>query len=120
MNSVGQVFAEGCDVGKVKKYDVWDYFCMMLPPKCLRLWVGETNRQLGKHNFAPTTFHEAVKFLGILLLITRFEFGSRRDLWSAFRRSNYIPAANLGKTGISKNRFDQLLKCWRWSHQPEQ
>ena len=75
---------------------------------------------MGKHNFAPTTFHEAVKFLGILLLITRFEFGSQRDLWSAFRRSNYIPAANLGKTGISKNRFDQLIKCWRWSHQPEQ
>jgi hypothetical protein len=49
---------------------------------------------------------------------TRLEFTNRPSLWSS-KCSKYIPAVELGKTGISCQRFDDLWKCIRFSSQPE-
>ena len=43
------------------------------------------------------------KLLGIIILITRFEFTSRASLWSRASISKYIPARKLGMTtGMSR------------------
>lgn len=60
-----------------------------------------------------------LKFFGLCILVTRFEFGSRRELWSMARPSKYIPSPVLGKTGMPRNRFDDIFTSLRFSHQPE-
>ena len=64
---------------------------------------------------------EMVKFMGLCILITRFQFLSRQDLWSQTARSKYVPAFKLGQlTGIARNRFDMIWSCLRWIHKPKQ
>ena len=83
--------------------------------------VSETNQQLEKHDIEGTTKGEILKFFGVCILITRFEFGRRLSLWAAAAApSKYVPAAALGKTGMSRNRFDQVWKHIRFSQQPEE
>ena len=49
-----------------------------------------------------------LKYFGIMILATRYEFGSRADLWSTTNTSKYVEAPCLGKkTGMSRNRFDK-------------
>ena len=55
---------------------------------------------------------------GILILSTRYEFGSRASLWSINPFSKYRPAPAFGKTGMSRARFDDLWGCLSFSEQP--
>ena len=49
---------------------------------------------------------EFYKLLGIIILITRFEFITRASLWSRAPIRKYIPAPNLGmNTGMSSPRI---------------
>ena len=62
---------------------------------------------------------EFYKLLGILILITRFEFTSRASLWSRTTGSKFIPAPRIGETtGMPRHRFDELWSNLRWSDQP--
>ena len=61
-----------------------------------------------------------VKFLGIILLITRTKWKKRRELWATQATFKYIPTMNLGRTGISWHRYVELWKAVRWSDQPEE
>ena len=61
---------------------------------------------------------EIVKFFGVMLLATRFEFGSRASLWSNVTTNKYIPAPSFGQTGMPRKRFDDLWMCIRFSEQP--
>lgn len=62
---------------------------------------------------------EFYMLLGIIILITRFDFRSRVSIWSCVPISKYIPAPKLGMTtGISRPRFDELWSVLRWSNQP--
>ena len=98
-----------------------EYFLFMIPPKQLNLSVSKTKQQLEKYGIEETTKGEILKFFGVCILITRFEFGRRLSLWAAAAApSKYVPAAALGKTGMSRNRFDQLWKLIRFSQQPEE
>jgi Transposase IS4 len=63
------------------------------------------------------TLGELLRFIGVQLLSTRFEFGSRAHLWSTIG-SNYIPAASFGKSGMARSRFDTLWTCLTFSEQP--
>ena len=97
-----------------------DYFFLMFPPKQLSLMVELTNIQLAQKGKKLTTKGEIVRFLGVCILITRFECpGGRRTLWSKKPISKYIPAPALGKTEMSRPRFDDLWSCIRFSRQPE-
>jgi hypothetical protein len=95
-----------------------DYFLLMFPPSQLTLITTLTSEQLIKDNKKPTTKGEILKFFGMLILITRFEFSNRSSLWSNVAPSKYIPAPALGKTGMSRHRFDHLMKHIRFSRQP--
>jgi Transposase IS4 len=94
------------------------YFMAMFPPKELSLIVVETNIQFQNSNLPPTSKGEVLKFFGVLILMTRFEFDSRQRLWLRSRISKYIPAPQLGDTGISRDRFDALWRHIRFSSQP--
>ena len=65
-----------------------------------------------------TSAGEIVKFFGVMLLATRFEFGSRVSLWSNVTTNKYIPAPSFGQTGMPRKRFDDLWMCIRFSEQP--
>ena len=65
-----------------------------------------------------TSAGEIVKFFGVMLLATRFEFGSRASLWSNVTTNKYIPAPSFGQTGMPRKRFDDLWMCIRFSEQP--
>jgi hypothetical protein len=91
----------------------------MFPPKQLSDMVHWTNVQLNKASLKETTPSEILKFFGILILMTKFAFTSRASLWNTVAWSKYLPAPQFGLTGMSKQRFKDLFKSMRWSHQPE-
>ena len=41
-------------------------------------------------------------------------------MWGTIAPSKYVPAAALGRTGMSRNRFDELWKHIRFSEQPDE
>ena len=62
-----------------------------------------------------------IKFFGVIILGTRFILGSRRDLWSKTSVSRLLDSPSFQKrTGVSRNRFDALWSCIRFSEQPEE
>ena len=61
---------------------------------------------------------EIVKFFGVMLLVTQFEFGSRASLWSNMSTNKHIPAPLFGLTGMPQKQFDDLWMCIRLSDQP--
>ena len=64
---------------------------------------------------------EFYKLLGIIILITRFEFTTRASLFSRAPIIKYIPAPKLGMTtGISRPQFDKLWSALQWSEQPKE
>ena len=97
-----------------------EYFLFMIPPKQLNLSVSKTKQQLEKHGIEGTAKGEILKFFGVCILITRFEFGRRSSLWVTTVPSKYVPVAALGRIGMSRNIFDQLWKHIRFAQQPEE
>ena len=91
----------------------------MFPPQRLTLTTQLASEQLRTANKSPTTTGEMMKFFGLLILIAKFEFGSRASLWSTTAPSKHIPAPQLGRTGMSRHRFDATWKAIRFSRQPD-
>ena len=114
---VGEVIIRNSD--KPNKYSRFDYLLFMFPPEEIKLIVRLTNTQFEKHSMRTTTIGEILKFFGVWVLSTRFEFGSRSSLWSNIAPSKYVPAPAFGKTGLSRNRFDHLWRHIRFSDQQD-
>ena len=91
----------------------------MIPSELIKLIVRLTNLKLGNDSMRATTIGEILKFFGIWVLSTRFEFGSCASLWSNTTSSKYLPAPDFGKTGISRNRFDHIWQHIRFSDQQD-
>ena len=89
-----------------------------LPPEQLQLILQLTNNELAMARKNYTMAGEIVKFFGVMLLVTWFEFGSRASVWSNTSTNKYIPAPLFGLTGMPRNRFDDLWMCIRFSVQP--
>ena len=86
-----------------------DFFMLMFPPKQLEKMVLYTNDELEKKDGENMSKSELIKFLGLCILITRFQFSSRRNLWSTTATSRYVPAFRLGQlTGMSRCWFDEI------------
>jgi len=102
---------------RARDWSRFDCFMDMFPTLHLLNIVCETNIQSNKRQEKLTTSEEIIKLFGVLILITRFEFGSRASLWSTVQQYKYIPTASLGRTGMSRNRFDHLFACLRFSKQ---
>ena len=91
---------------------------MLFPPEQLQLILQLTNIELTMMRKNYTTAGEIVKFFGVMLLVTRFEFGYRASLWSSMTTNKYISAPSFGLTGMPQKRFDDLWMCIRFSDQP--
>ena len=94
----------------------------MFPPRQLTLMLQQTNLQLRKQHAQEVSKSELLKFFGLLILTTRFQFQSRRDLWNTnwldpFNK--YVPSPQFGRTGMSRHRFDTIWNCLRFSQQPD-
>ncbi len=97
-----------------------DFFLLMFPDDQLTEMLSLTNRELRKRGAPDLTMPELLKFFGILILSTRFEFGSRSELWSRTAPSKYRPAPAFGRCGMPRHRFDILFTAIKWSHQPDE
>lgn len=108
----------GCDTAKT--FGPFEYFMMLFPETVLQMIVVYTNVLLISKGLAATSAGEILTFFGTLLLGTFFKFGDRRSLWSKRSDSDnpYIPAPNFGRTGLSRDRFNQLFVNIRFSSQP--
>ncbi len=97
-----------------------DYFLLMFPEDQLTAMLTLTNRALRKQRAPDVNMSELLKFFGLLILSTRFEFGSCAELWSTTAPSKYRPAPSFGKCGMSRKRFDVLFTAVKWSDQPDE
>ena len=64
---------------------------MLFPPEQLQLILQLTNNELAMARKNYTMAGEIVKFFGVMLLVTQFEFGSWASLWSNTSTNKYIP-----------------------------
>jgi hypothetical protein len=97
-----------------------EYFLAVLPVKHMAKIVELTSENLRKKSQRPTRCSEVLKFFGVMILMTRFEFSKRDSLWSSRRPSKFIPAADLGITGMSRTRFRELRSAIRFSEQGDE
>jgi Transposase IS4 len=64
---------------------------------------------------------EVRKFIGVLILATRFVFGNRHDLWSTTGANRLLNGPKFrAKTGMSRNGFDELRSRMMFSDQTDQ
>jgi hypothetical protein len=113
---VGYSLGPGSDARK--SFSRLDYFLLMFPPEQLSTIVTLTSENLLSKSKVATTPGEVLKFFGVLILVTRFEFSARASLWSNMAPSKYQPAPSFGKTGMFRNRFDSIMSSICFSRQP--
>jgi hypothetical protein len=90
----------------------------VFPREQLLRMVRLTNEKLITKKKASMTTGELLKFIGVLILGTRFEFGSRADQWKTEATSCLFNPPALGrKTGMSRGRFDDLWRCLMFTRQ---
>jgi len=95
-----------------------DYFLAVFPQEQLKLTTELTSAALVSQRLRPTSAGEVLKFFGILIIATRFQFRSRADLLATAPRSKHMPAPAFGeRTGISRHRFDTMWSAPRSSRQ---
>ena len=120
----GHEFTPGCDRSKEPRFRPINYFMVCFPKTQLQEMEERTSEALVNafpEPLPPTSIGELLKFFGILLIITRFEFGKRSSLWTETAHTRFVPPPNLGKTtGMSRNRFDQLWRYIVWSDRPSE
>ena len=59
----------------------YNYFIWMFPMHHLEKILALTNIQLSFRGHSPTNRSEILKFLGTIVLMPRFQFGARRNIW---------------------------------------
>ncbi|KAG7343000.1 transposase IS4 [Nitzschia inconspicua] len=118
----GETIGPGDDIQQ--RLSRLDYFLLMFPPSQLTLMHLLMNEEIQKINTLTPATHQAMtkgellKFFGVIILCTKFEFGNRASLWSRTAKFKYIPAPCFGGTRMSRTRFDLLFRCLRCSYQP--
>jgi len=116
----GAELSLGCDnSGGHFKFSEHDSFMACFPKDQLLWMVQALNRNLSAAGKKTTTAGETLKWFGVLILVTRFEHGDCAGLWSAASSSNrFVPPPSLGRTGMPRQRFDDLFQHMEWSEQP--
>jgi hypothetical protein len=113
----GAMWSEGDDEDLKRAYI--DYFMTCFPPLAMRLIITETNKKLVEKNADEIDLGEFLKFVGVMILITRFEFGERRDCFQSKQTCPYMPAPNISAaTGMTRHRFDMIWSCLTFSKVP--
>jgi len=120
----GNFLTPGCDANYNRdndntKYTPYKFFMACFPGGQLKSMVDLTSIAVREVGLPSTTTGEILKWLGITVLITRFQFADRASLWSCNPPSKYVPSPNIGaKTGMARARYDSLLQHMVWSFQP--
>ena len=113
---MGYMLGQGGD--HQNSYSHLEYCLMLFPPEQLQLILQLTNNELAMARKNYTMTGKIIKFFGVMLLVTRFEFGSRASLWSNTSTHIHIPAQLFGLTGMPQKRFVDLWMCIRFCDQP--
>eukprot|EP00171_Calliarthron_tuberculosum_P014505 IDg14505t1 len=77
--------------------------------------VEWTNVQLSRRCVHVTSVSELLRFIGVLVLLTRFKFGCRRSMWATTSKFKYIAAPNFAAI-IPRIRFEMLRYCILFSN----
>jgi hypothetical protein len=96
---------------------ILDYFLTVMPQYTIRRILKETNDKLSQRNQEILTHGELLRFFGVCILITRYDFDNRSDLWSMATGSKYMAPANLAATGMTCHRFEKIFECLTFSIQ---
>lgn len=75
-----------------------------------------TAERLQTEGKSGTTTTAILRFFGVLVLMTRFEFSRKQDLWNTNSDNKYLPAPCFGNTGMSRNCFFDIMHCIRFSY----
>jgi hypothetical protein len=108
-------YTPGCDRSR-KHVSPLQAFMAVFPKKQLNEMVERTNLVLTGLGEPKTTKGEVLKWFGVLILMTRFEFGERSSLWTD-SNCKYIPSPRFGRLMV-RDRWDSLYKHLVWSLQP--
>lgn len=109
---------EGDTMGSGASWTAYGYFMAKFPMEQLVRMVRMTSIKLRARGAQSTTARKVLKFIGVTLLATRYEFCSRADLWSTKARNKYMRAPAFGQhTGLSRPRYDALSSCVTFSEQ---
>eukprot|EP00171_Calliarthron_tuberculosum_P023138 IDg23138t1 len=73
---------------------LYDYFMWMFPQHHLEVMMECTNVQLSKRCAHITSESELLRFIGVLVLLAKFELRFRRSMWVTNSRFKYIAAPN--------------------------
>jgi Transposase IS4 len=113
----GETIVEGGDSGSFDlSRKLYDYFMAVFAPELLLRMVRLTNEKLITKKKASMTTGELLKFIGVLILGARFEFGSRADLWKTEATSHLFKPPAFGRnTGMLRGRFDDVWSCLTFS-----
>ena len=112
LNVAGQCIADGQGVPHLSPFD---FFMYMFPMSHLSQIVALTNLELQRRDKQLTTSGEILRYFGVLVLMSRFEFGPRRELWQTTSQNKYVPVPNFTRI-IPYHRFEMLRMCIRYSH----
>ena len=83
-------------------------------------FFDNTNLDLLRRDRSPFKYtDEALRFQGVLRLVTHFEFGKWDKLWSTVGRK-YMPDVEFGNTGMGHDIFKDIFSAQRYSEQPPQ
>jgi Transposase IS4 len=117
-DEMGEDMSEDDDVGLERS--VLDCFLAFFPPNAMKNIMYVTNKKLEEDEQPEMRMGELLKFFGVLILITKFEFSNHRDPWSPNSNNQFISSLAIGMTtGMSKHWFDILLANMTFSNQPE-
>ena len=90
----------------------------MFPPDQLTEMFEMTSELLRKNISKPTIKVDIVKWMGILILMTRTMYrGCRSKLWDTMSEYTLLLAHEFKKTVMILHLFEQLRSCVRWSNQ---
>ena len=93
-----------------------DCFLALFPKNQLSEMVRNTNEALPESS-ARLTKGELLKWFGVTVLMTRFEFGERASLWATKSDHKYIPLPQFGRI-MARERYNELFRYLVWSKQP--
>jgi len=78
--------------------------------------VRLTSPVLEGRGLRPTSRAEMLKFFGVIVLATRYESGSRAELWSTQPSNPYLGSpAVVESTSLSRCQIDALWSCVAFS-----
>ena len=92
----------------------FEYFSLIFTMHYLAKNVALKNVQLSFRGRSHTNGPEILKFLGTVVLMSRFQFGARRDLWISENKYKYVPAPKFGNI-MAIGRFESLRACLSFS-----